>query len=202
MKCLVQVLEPRGLHYLVSYRSEKYTVNWAFKAFFVSGVSGWWYDMEDAGKAALIGGSSFLIIIMIVCCYCCCCRTSPSRQGGIIVQPAVGMGPAVIATSNNTTVPMQPTPYYAWVTNATAVPLEWMPWVRELTGICSLQKAILSVYFIVGTRGKYSRKFWIGVCRKVREPWPNVRIKKAKADTLDKSRTPKMAPYSRDPNNG
>ncbi|XP_078381668.1 uncharacterized protein LOC144664428 isoform X3 [Oculina patagonica] len=72
------------------------------------GVFAWWHEMNDASKGAMVGGSILFVIVMISYCYCCCCRSRTSNQGTIIVQPAVGMGPAVMATSTNTSVPMGP----------------------------------------------------------------------------------------------
>ncbi|XP_078381670.1 uncharacterized protein LOC144664428 isoform X5 [Oculina patagonica] len=71
----------------------------------------WWHGISDAGMGAMIGGSILFVIIMIIvccCCCCCCCSSSPNNQRTIIVQPAVGIGPAVIATSTNTSMPMGP----------------------------------------------------------------------------------------------
>lgn len=77
------------------------------------GFWGWWNDLSDVLKAAVIGGPILLLLIIIgICCCCCaCCRacccpsSSPSGGGRVIVQP---MQPAVLATSVKSNVPMRP----------------------------------------------------------------------------------------------
>lgn len=71
------------------------------------GFFGWWYDMSDVARGAMIAGALVFIIGMIICCCCCCCRSNrPNNQGPIIVQPAYV--PSVMATSTKSTVPMRP----------------------------------------------------------------------------------------------
>lgn len=77
------------------------------------GILALWYDMNDIERGAVVGGSILLLIILISCCCCCCgccgcCKSAPSNQGPVFVQPAVGLGPPVMATSTKTTVPMRP----------------------------------------------------------------------------------------------
>lgn len=77
------------------------------------GILALWYDMNDIERGAVVGGSILLLIIFISCCCCCCgccgcCKSSPPNQGTVFVQPTVGLGPPVMATSTKTTVPMQP----------------------------------------------------------------------------------------------
>ncbi|KAL9965750.1 hypothetical protein ACROYT_G029592 [Oculina patagonica] len=71
------------------------------------GIFAWWYEMGDVGKGLVVGGAIlFVIIVIACCCCCCCCKSRPNNQGTVILQPAVG--PSVMATSTNTTVPMRP----------------------------------------------------------------------------------------------
>ncbi|XP_044170479.1 uncharacterized protein LOC122954493 [Acropora millepora] len=77
------------------------------------GFFGWWNDLSDVLKAAVIGGPILLLLILIgICCCCCaccracCCPSSPPSGGGrVIVQP---IPPAYLATSVKSTVPMRP----------------------------------------------------------------------------------------------
>lgn len=77
------------------------------------GFFGWWNDLSDALKAAVIGGPILILLILIgICCCCCaccracCCPSSPPSGGGrVIVQP---IQPAVLATSVKSSVPMRP----------------------------------------------------------------------------------------------
>lgn len=75
------------------------------------GVFGWWYDLNDIEKAAVIGGPILLIIIIACCCCCCCgccgyCRSRPANQGTVIMTP--GAPAAARATSTKSPVPMRP----------------------------------------------------------------------------------------------
>ena len=83
--------------------------------FFVVGMFKWWYDLSDATKSAVIGGPLLVICILVI--YCCCCRSRPANQGAVLVTPAAGPT-AVMATSTNTTAPMQPLVNVAWVNTA------------------------------------------------------------------------------------
>ncbi|XP_015755791.1 PREDICTED: uncharacterized protein LOC107335301 [Acropora digitifera] len=77
------------------------------------GFLGWWNDLPDAAKAAVIGGPILLLLIIIgICCCCCaccraCCCPSRSSSGGrtVIVQ---SMPPAYLATGVKSKVPMRP----------------------------------------------------------------------------------------------
>lgn len=73
------------------------------------GIFGWWYNLTDIKKAAVIGGPLvFIILLIIACCCCCgCCRSRPTNQGAVIVTPAA-VPTAVMATSTRSTVPMKP----------------------------------------------------------------------------------------------
>ena len=59
-----------------------------------------------------------------------------------------------------------------------------------------------SLWFKPTWKRSYSIPHGYGCAAKVLEPWPYLRIKEAKTDTLFKSRIRKMTPYSWDPNNG
>jgi len=71
------------------------------------GIFGWWYNMDDIAKAAVIGGPILGIIFFIILCYCCCCRSRSSSQGAVIMAPGGAPAP-VMVTSTNTNVPMRP----------------------------------------------------------------------------------------------
>lgn len=74
------------------------------------GIFGWWLDLSDFLKAAVIIGPIIFLVIIITCCCCCCgccgncCRSSPSTAGPVIVTPGA---PAVMATNVKSTVPMR-----------------------------------------------------------------------------------------------
>ena len=91
---------------------------WSDRNFSSLGIFGWWLDLSDFLKAAVIIGPIIFLVIIITCCCCCCgccgncCRSSPSTAGPVIVTPGA---PAVMATNVKSTVPMRRLVEEAWI---------------------------------------------------------------------------------------